>query len=173
MRVLAISGSMRAMSTNTAALEALALVAVAGVEVVAYRGLAVLPAFNPDLDGDRLPAPVQALRTAIERADALVIFAPEYARGLAGSLKNPLDWLVSGHEFPGKRIALVSTSQRAEHAPAQLRLVLATMSGTVIEASCATLPLLGRTMSAAEIAVDPDMALSLAAVLANLKANGG
>jgi chromate reductase, NAD(P)H dehydrogenase (quinone) len=131
------------------------------VSVVAYHGLGSLPAFNPDLDGEDLPDPVRKLRALVAHADALVISSPEYARGVAGSLKNLLDWLVSGHEFPGKLVALISTSPRAEHAPAQLRLIVDTMSGRILEPACVTLPLLGKTLSAAEILADDSLARAL------------
>src|SRR6185369_15016146 len=49
-RVLAISGSLRARSTNTEALRAAAFVAPASLRVEMYPGLASLPHFNPDLD---------------------------------------------------------------------------------------------------------------------------
>ena len=158
---LTISGSLRSASTNTAALEAFALLAPAKVSIVAYHGLGALPAFNPDLDGKLLPDPVKELRALVARADALIISSPEYARGIAGSLKNLLDWLVSGPEFPGKPVALISTSPRAEHSPAQLRLIIGTMSGRILEPACITLPLLGMTLSAAEIAADPSVTKAL------------
>ena len=158
---LTLSGSLRLASTNTAALEAVALLAPAKVSIVAYRGLGSLPAFNPDLDGGYLPDPVRELRALVARADALVISSPEYARGISGSFKNLLDWLVGGHEFPGKLVALINTSPRAEHSPVQLRLVIGTMSGRILEAACITLPLLGRTLSAAEIIADPSLAKAL------------
>ena len=50
--ILAISGSLRRASSNTALLEAMAQLASDGLEVDIYRGLADLPPFNPDLDGD-------------------------------------------------------------------------------------------------------------------------
>ena len=158
---LTLSGSLRSASTNTAALEAFAALAPPTVSIVAYHGLGSLPAFNPDLDGEFLPDPVKQLRASVAQADALVISSPEYARGIAGSLKNLLDWLVGGDEFPGKLVALISTSPRAEHAPAQLRLIIATMSGQIIEPACMTLPLLGKTLSAAEIIADPALAKAL------------
>ena len=49
-RLLAISGSLRRASTNTAALEALARLAPEGVKVLLYRDLAKVPPFNPDDD---------------------------------------------------------------------------------------------------------------------------
>ena len=46
---------------------------------------------------------MRRLRTSIDRADALLICSPEYAHGVPGSLKNALDWLVSGIEIAIKR----------------------------------------------------------------------
>ena len=77
MRLLAISGSLRRASTNTAALEALARLAPEGVESLIYRELGALPPFNPDDDEDRPPPqPVETLRTLVEASDALIIAAP-------------------------------------------------------------------------------------------------
>lgn len=168
LRVLAVSGSLRAGSTNTAALQALATVAPCGVSVTLFEGLRSVPPFDPDQDGESLPAPVAALRQALGAADALVISSPEYARGVSGVLKNALDWLVGGAEMPGKRVGLVNTSTRAVHAPAALRLTLDTMAARVIEAACVTLPLLGRTLDAAAIAADPLLAEPLRDVLTAL-----
>ena len=154
MRVLTVSGSLRHASTNTAALGALALLAPVGIVVTPYTALAGLPAFNPDLDSD-LPSVVQHLRQEIAAADLLVISSPEYARGMAGALKNLLDWLVGGPEFVGKRVALITTSQRAEFAPAQLRRVVETMSGTIV--ADVILPLLGQTLTPGEIAAEPSL----------------
>jgi len=101
LRVLAISGSLRRSSTNTAALEALALLAPENVKVLLYRNLAKLPPFNPDddLEDRPKPEPVETLRALVNASDALVIAAPEYAHGLPGALKNALDWLVASETF--------------------------------------------------------------------------
>ncbi len=48
--ILAISGSLRARSTNTELLIALAALAPAGVSIDLYDGLDRLPHFNPDLE---------------------------------------------------------------------------------------------------------------------------
>jgi NAD(P)H-dependent FMN reductase len=56
MQLLAISGSLRSASTNTAVLEALSRLAPVGVEIVIYREMGALPHFNPDDDGDTPPA---------------------------------------------------------------------------------------------------------------------
>jgi len=170
---LTISGSLRAASSNTAALEAFALLAPQGVIVRRYDGVDGLPAFNPDLESTDLPVPVARLRALIGQADAIVISSPEYARGMAGALKNMLDWLVGALEFPGKPVALITTSQRAEYAPEQLRLVLTTMSARIVDEASITLPLLGRTLTAEEIAADADLSGQLrAAIGALIEATG-
>ena len=165
---LTISGSLRAASSNTAALEAVALLAPPDVTVRRCDRLDRLPAFNPDLESGDLPPPVARLRSLIGQADAIVISSPEYARGMAGALKNMLDWLVGALEFPGKPVALITTSQRAEYAPQQLRLVLTTMSARVVDEASITLPLLGRTLTAEQIATDGALAGQLRAAIAAL-----
>jgi chromate reductase len=165
MRILAISGSLRAASSNTAALQAATLLAPAGIEVALYTGLGSLPHFNPDLDTDDPPEAVKALRHEIGLSSGLLICSPEYAHGIAGSMKNALDWLVSSFEFPEKPIALINTSQRAIHAPAQLREILTTMSARLIDDASITLPLWGRTLDAAAIASDPVLSEQLATAL--------
>jgi chromate reductase, NAD(P)H dehydrogenase (quinone) len=161
-RLLAISGSLRAASTNTAALQALALVAPEGVEVALYRDLGRLPAFNPDEDEEgRAPASVAALRTLVRQSDGLVIAAPEYAHGVPGALKNALDWLVASDAIPGKPIALVNVAPRAFHAQAALRETLATMAARLVPEAFVTLSLTGAAMDANAIAADPRLARAL------------
>jgi NAD(P)H-dependent FMN reductase len=81
--VLLVSGSTRSGSTNTAALATAAELAPDQVTAVRYGGLASLPAFNPDDDGDRLPEAVADLRERIAAADAVLFCTPEYADGAA------------------------------------------------------------------------------------------
>jgi chromate reductase, NAD(P)H dehydrogenase (quinone) len=157
MRLLAISGSLRSASTNTAVLEALAKLAPAGVKVLLYRDLGRLPPFNPDDDvEDRpKPEPVETLRALIAASDALIIAAPEYAHGVPGVLKNGLDWLVASETFAGKPTALINASPRAFHAQASLREILSTMAARLMPEAFITLPLTGKTISAAELLADP------------------
>jgi NAD(P)H-dependent FMN reductase len=172
LRLLAISGSLRAVSLNTALLDAAARLAPRNLTVARYRGLDELPHFNPDLDGDVPPPAVAWLRAQIKAADGLLISTPEYARGIPGSFKNALDWLVSYVDFVDKPVALFNASQRATDAQAALRLVLATMSVRVLDTASITVPLLGAgldtpgTDAAARIATDPTFAPPIRAALA-------
>lgn len=168
MRLLAISGSLRAGSSNTALLEGARLVAPAGIEVVMYKGLGELPAFNPDLDtieGDRIPPAVAKLRAQVGAADGILICSPEYAHGIPGSLKNLLDWLVGSVEFPFRPVALLKANAHSVHAQAQLVEVLTTMNARLVEEASATIMLPSRDMSAAAIAGNEALAGALRSVL--------
>ncbi len=157
-RLLAISGSLRASSSNMALLQAASLLAPPALEIELYDGLASLPHFNPDLDTAKPPATVSDLRARISAADGLVISSPEYARGVPGSLKNALDWLVSVEDFAGKPVALFNASPRASHAQAALRLTLETMAARILDEASLTVPLLAKPLDAAGIATDPALA---------------
>lgn len=161
MNLLAISGSLRAASSNGALLEAARLLVPPGVEFRIYEGLASLPHFNPDLDIDPLPPAVADLREQVRWADGLVISSPEYARGVPGSLKNALDWLVSSDVFPAKPVALFNASARSVAMQAALRLILETMSARMIDEASITVPLLGTQKTGQEIAADADAAATI------------
>lgn len=169
MKLLAISGSLRALSSNTVLLRAAAALAPAGVEVVFYNGLGDLPHFNPDLDTDlddpKLPPLVRDLRAQIGAADGILISSPEYAHGVPGSLKNALDWLVGGSEMPGKPVALVNASPHATHAQASLAETLRTMSVELVSGSPFAVPLAGRGLDEATVAADPEVASVIQAAL--------
>ncbi|RKP51217.1 NADPH-dependent FMN reductase [Trinickia fusca] len=153
--LLSLSGSLRSTSSNTQALHAAAKLVPPGVAVDHYDEIGQLPHFNPDLE-DHLPESIVDLRARVVRADGLLISCPEYARGIPGSFKNMLDWLVGSPDFPGKPVALFNTSPRASAAQAALKLVLETMSATIIPEACITLALLGKQADPDAIASDPD-----------------
>jgi len=115
MKILAISGSLRAKSYNTSIVRALKSIDTI-IEI--YDGLGKLPFFNPDLDNHTLevddsPILVQELRKAIASSDAIIISTPEYAFEIPGVLKNALDWLVSSAEIVHKPVAIISASTSA------------------------------------------------------------
>ena len=172
MRLLAISGSLRRASTNTAALDALAKLAPAGVKVLVYRDLGKLPPFNPDDDVEDRPKPesVETLRALVGASDALIIAAPEYAHGLPGALKNALDWLVASETFAGKPTALINTSPRAFHAQASLREILSTMAARLTPEAFASISLTGKMVTVEDVLADPVCARRLTELLEALMA---
>ena len=166
--VLAISGSLRKASSNSALVSAAVRVAPAGIEVSVYGELAEVPPFNPDLDTDPAPVEVVRFRAALEACDAILICSPEYAHGVSGVLKNALDWIVGSGELMDKPIALINSSGRATLAYASLRETLMTMSGRVVEDASVTIPLDGSRSDAASIAQDGNLSELLRASLAAL-----
>jgi len=154
LRLLSLSGSLRSASSNTHALVAATMLVPPGVVVEHYNEIGKLPHFNPDLE-DKLPGRIVDLRTRVNQADGLLISCPEYARGIPGSFKNMLDWVVGSPDFPGKPVALFNTSPRASAAQAALKLVLETMSARLIPEACVTLQLLGKQTDPVAIANDP------------------
>lgn len=169
MQILALSGSLREGASNTVLLEAAGLVAPAGVTVTLYEALGTLPHFNPDLDapdGDALPRAAADLRARVGQADGLLVSSPEYAHGIPGAFKNALDWLVGSLEFPGKPVALLSTSPQSVHVRAQLSEVLATMSARLVPEASIIVPLPNRTIDGRTIAADPVMCGALRAAMA-------
>ena len=131
MQILAISGSLRAGSSNTALLETIARAICAPTEMQLFEGLGSLPAFNPDLD-ETAPASVTSFRAMVAAADAIAISSPEYAHGVPGVLKNALDWLVGSGELYRKPVGLLHLSDRGEYARASLREILATMGAEIV-----------------------------------------
>ena len=94
MRVLAVSGSLRAGSHNTALLRAAIEAAPEGVEVELFEPSAIgdLPLYDQDLDDGDVPASVERLRAAWGSADAILFATPEYNGSVPGGLKNAVDW---------------------------------------------------------------------------------
>jgi chromate reductase, NAD(P)H dehydrogenase (quinone) len=115
MRILAISGSLRAESYNTALARAADELAPHDVVVELYEGLGQLPLYDQDLDeGDtQTPEPVIDLRARIEAADALLVVTPEYNGSIPGVLKNAIDWASARHRgssFQNKTVAIAGVT---------------------------------------------------------------
>ena len=173
-RVLAISGSLRAGSSNTALLESAARLAHAGMEIAVFTGLGDLPHFNPDLDGEghKAPLAVASMRELVSAADGLIISSPEYAHGIPGSMKNALDWLVSYPDFAGKPVVVWNASAAGgERAQASLVEILTTMSARLlVEASLVEPFLRKRLLPGAEL-TDDEALLAVRSSLAALSAS--
>ena len=137
MRILAISGSLRQGSYNTALLRAAAAEAASGAEFVVWGGLAEIPAYNEDLDA--VPASVATLRSEIARSDAVLMATPEYNASVPGALKNALDWAsrpYAENALRDKPVAVIGASPGlfgAVWAQADLRRILARIGARVEE----------------------------------------
>lgn len=113
LNVLGICGSLRAASFNKGLLRAAIELAPADMTITTYGGLASIPPYNADNDGDTVPPDVRALKEAIKRADGVLFVTPEYNYSVPGQLKNAIDWASrGGTESPlrGKPCAVMGTS---------------------------------------------------------------
>lgn len=114
MKILGISGSLRAASHNTALLRAAAEVAPQGVELEFYDELESLPPYNEDRDTDTPPEQVARLRELIADADAVLFATPEYNTTMPGQVKQVVDWASRPHgpdaALWGKPVAAIGAS---------------------------------------------------------------
>ena len=130
MKILAVSGSLRRDSHNTALLRAAAEAAPEGLEVELWDGIRDLPPYDQDVDGDDLPEPVRRLREAWAAADAILFATPEYNGSVPGVLKNAVDWASrpkGGAALANKDVAVIGASTGrfgAMWAQADLRKIL-------------------------------------------------
>ncbi len=168
MRILAISGSLKASSTNTALVRAIATMAPEDMEVTIYDGLGNLPHFTPDLDDEKSPASVVHLRGLLCAADGVLICTPEYAFGVPGSLKNALDWTVSSGEINDKPVAAISASplySGGDKAHASLLLTLTALGATVPDGGTLIVPGVKKKLDDNGTVSDPATAQALRSVL--------
>ncbi len=89
LKVLAIGGSLRKLSTNMGLLRYARANAPEGMSVE-IADLSQVPFYNADIS--EKPAAVVRLLEQIGQADALLLGCPEYNYSLAPALKNALDW---------------------------------------------------------------------------------
>jgi chromate reductase, NAD(P)H dehydrogenase (quinone) len=161
MKILAISGSLRASSSNTAMLRAAATLAPSAIELTLFDGIGNLPHFNPDTDGETVSPFVTDFRTALHTADAVIFSVPEYAHGVPGVLKNALDWVVGSGELAGKPVALFNPSARGAYAQASLSETLTVMAARLVPEAAVTLQAPGKPISEELILRDAEISAKL------------
>jgi chromate reductase len=171
-RVLLISGSLRAGSTNSALLRTAHAVAPDGVVTTLYGALGDLPHFDPDddVDGEPLPAAPADLRAQLDAADAVLFCTPEYAGALPGSFKNLLDWTVGGgtYEKPVAWINASASPTGAAGAHASLRTVLTYTGTDIVEAACSHIPVPRQSIGPDGLVDDPAIRTRVVDVLRSL-----
>lgn len=139
MKLLAISGSLRRDSHNTALLRAAAELVPPPVELEIFDGLKAVEPYDEDDDRDAGPAGAARLREAIEAADAVLIATPEYNSSIPGQLKNAIDWAsrkLGENALWGKPVAVVGASTGmfgAVWAQAELRKAAAASGARIVD----------------------------------------
>jgi NAD(P)H-dependent FMN reductase len=114
-KIIGVSGSLRAGSYNSALLRAALQVLPPDVElqVGTIKGI---PLYDGDVEANEgMPAAVQALKSSIIAADGLLLVTPEYNNSIPGVTKNAIDWLSrppadSSKVFGNKPVAVIGAS---------------------------------------------------------------
>jgi chromate reductase, NAD(P)H dehydrogenase (quinone) len=127
-KILAVSGSLRANSSNAIILQAIEKMMPEQVEFFIYKGLGGLPQFD---DAEEVPVAVSDWRKHLQDADAVLICSPEYAFGVPGSLKNAMDWTVGSGELVNKPLALITASTGGEKAHAAWLQIFTALSASI------------------------------------------
>jgi chromate reductase, NAD(P)H dehydrogenase (quinone) len=167
-KILAISGSLRANSSNTSILRAIAKLAPDRVQISIYPGIGDLPHFNPELDDDRDLLTVENWRSQLRSADGILFCTPEYAHGVPGVLKNALDWIVSSGEFMHKPTAVISASPAPDggsKANTSLVQTLRVMMADIPTSAILCIPAVSSKLNDRHEISDPQTASSLKSLL--------
>ena len=161
-KILAISGSLRANSSNNAIIKAVAGMIPDGVQFTIYGDLAQIPPFD---DSQETPLPVINFRHLLQTADGIFICTPEYAFGVSGVLKNALDWTVSSGELVNKPLALVTAATGGEKAHAALLLTFTALSSAIPEGGELLIPWVRSKLDANGAIADVSTAQQLQSVV--------
>jgi chromate reductase, NAD(P)H dehydrogenase (quinone) len=173
MRILGISGSLRADSYNTKLLRAAGELLLDDVEFEIWDGLKAVPPYDEDDDRRGAPAAVTQMRNTIAGADALLFATPEYNSSVPGQLKNAIDWASRPFEtnvLRNKPVAVVGASTGmfgAVWSQAELRKILASTGARVVEGEVAVGHAQTRFDEAGRLA-DDDLRARLAEVVYGL-----
>jgi len=113
--IVAISGSLRKGSFNSALLRAAQQMVPSGF-TMHIESITGIPLYNEDEESAHgVPQVVLDLKNQIIAADALLISTPEYNHGIPGVMKNALDWLTRPPEetrkvFCQRKVGLIGAS---------------------------------------------------------------
>ncbi|MBS1516503.1 MAG: NAD(P)H-dependent oxidoreductase [Bacteroidetes bacterium] len=91
LKVIGISGSLRAKSRNTALLKTAAELAKDFMDITLYD-IGNVPLYNFDEEVLEIPESVKKFKSAIAGSDAILFSFPEYNASIPGVLKNAIDW---------------------------------------------------------------------------------
>jgi chromate reductase, NAD(P)H dehydrogenase (quinone) len=139
MRILGVSGSLRADSHNRKLLRAARELLLDGVELEIWDGLKAVPPYDEDDDREPAPAAVARMRSDFASAEAVLFATPEYNASVPGQLKNAIDWLsrpLATNVLRNKPVAVVGASTGmfgAVWSQAELRKILAATGARVVE----------------------------------------
>lgn len=103
MKILTLSGSTRATSSNIKLLEGVASL-FPNHEFLFFKKLDQLPLFRAEDDAHPWAASVIEWRKVLQESDAVIISIPEYIHNLPALIKNALEWIATSGELVGKPV---------------------------------------------------------------------
>lgn len=113
LKIIGLSGSLRAGSYNAGLLRAAAALFPDDIAVRSIRGI---PLYDGDAEtADGIPAAVSALKDEIAVSAGLLLVTPEYNNAIPGVFKNAIDWLTRppadiARVFHGRKVAVIGAS---------------------------------------------------------------
>lgn len=161
LKIVAIPGSLRDNSSATFILKHIIKLFPESIDFILYEGVRKLPHFD---DSEVVSNEVTAFRKLLQEADGVIICQPEYAFGVAGSLKNALDWTVSSGELVNKPVALITAATGGDKAHAAMLLTLTALSSKVDDATLLVPFIRAKLNDRGEI-INPETAQSLTDVV--------
>ena len=90
-RIVAFAGSLRQGSYNRALIRAAEELVPDGMTIEPIE-IGELPFYNADVEAQGDPPAVSVFKSALSRADGILIATPEYNDGIPGVLGNAMDW---------------------------------------------------------------------------------
>ncbi|MCX6608989.1 MAG: NAD(P)H-dependent oxidoreductase [Acidobacteria bacterium] len=162
MKLLGLSGSLRASSSNTAMLRAVAALALSTIVFTLVGGRGNIPRFNLDLDGETVSPLITDFRASLRAADAVIFSLPEYAHGVPGVLKNAVDWVAGREELAEKPVVLLNPTARGTYAQASRPETLTVMAAKLVPEAAVTLQAPEKPTSEDSVLRDAEMSAKLA-----------
>lgn len=109
MKIVSLCGSLGSGSANRAALTHAGehIVATCQTDRMVDAPIDHIPTFDPRR-ADEPPEAVRVFGALLESADGVMLAAPEYAGGLAGGMKNALDWMVGSASIYHRPFVILS-----------------------------------------------------------------
>ncbi len=136
MKIVGISGSLRAHSMHRGILRAVSTHLTHREVAFATVGVGDFPLYDQDLNAQGIPDVVLTAHQELASADAIVLASPEYNYSVSGVLKNAIDWFsrVENQAFNGKAVAIMGASPGLGTARSQyhLRQILVFMNAFVL-----------------------------------------
>jgi len=132
LQLVAIIGSLRVESSNRYLFEAAAELLDPGVSLTEVS-LRDVPLYNGDVEQAGDPDSVAAMKSAVDAADGLIVFTPEYNRSIPAVTKNAIDWLsrVPGSSVLSRTTVGIVGATPGRHEIAGVRAHLADCVGVV------------------------------------------